>query len=334
MTTAHPNESQTNTGYLFDNAGEQNQVSRLKAQPYLLGHSDDEELRLRRQAAELRHESAWLFDRIGLGAGSRAIDLGCGPQGVLDLLSERVGSTGHVTGIDTNPESVAMAQRFVDEQALENVEVVHRDATATGLPGASFDLVHARLVLVNVPYVDAVVREMVRLARPGGVVASHEADYLSHFCDPPLRAWDRLFEIFKGYSSANGIDLFVGRRTHRLFREAGLVDIEVNPVIHVYPHGHNRRAIFWHFLQNVRDRLLEQELIAESEFSGLMAELKEHLDRPGTLVVSHLFFQVWGRKPLSHKSEEQSLVTERVRSRALDKSESLIKSRPVLRKAS
>jgi SAM-dependent methyltransferase len=278
-------------------SAEQSQELRSEARPYLLGHSEDEELRLRRQAEELRPESAWLFDRIGLGAGSRAIDLGCGPQGVLDLLSERVGSTGHVIGLEGNGDSVAMARRFVADRGLKNVEVVQGDATATGLPGASFDLIHARLVLVNVPYVEAVVREMVLLARPGGVVASHEADYLSHFCDPPLRAWDRLFEIFKAYSSANGIDLFVGRRMHRLFRQAGLVDIQVNPVIHVYPHGHNRRAIFWHFLQNVRDRLLEDELIAESEFSDLMAELKEHLDRPDTLVVSHLFFQVWGRKP-------------------------------------
>jgi hypothetical protein len=129
------------------------------------------------------------------------------------------------------------------------------------------------------------------------MVASHEADYLPHFCDPPLRAWDRLLEIFKTYSAANGIDLFIGRRTHRLFREAGLVNIEANPLIHVYPHGHNRRTIFLHFLQNVRDQILEQGLITESEFSELTAELKQHLDRPDTLVVSHLFFQVWGRKP-------------------------------------
>ena len=282
---------------------ERNQEVRLQAQPYLLGYSEDEELRLRRQAGELRQESASLFDRVSLGAGSRAIDLGCGPQGVLDLLSERVGSAGRVVGLERNRKSVEMAKRFVADRGLKNVEVVQGDATATRLPGASFDLVHARLVLVNVPYVDSVVREMVRLARPGGVVASHEADYVSHFCDPPLPAWDRLFEIFKAYSFANGIDLSVGRRTHRLFREAGLVDIEVNPVIHVYPHGHNRRAIFWHFLQNVRDRVLEQELITESEFSELTAELKEHLDRPDTLVVSHLFFQVWGRKPLSQKLE-------------------------------
>ena len=277
---------------------EQNQDLQRQGEQYLLGHSEAEDLRLRKQAEELRRESAWLLDRTGVAPGDWAIDLGCGPQGVLDLLSERVGSTGHVIGIERNHDSVAMARRFVADRGLTNVEVLQADATATELPAASFDLVHARLVLVNVPDVEAVVREMVRLARPGGVVASYEADYVSHFCDPPLRAWDRLFEIFKEYASANGIDLFVGRRTHRLFREAGLVDIEVNPVVHVFPPGNNRRAIFWDFLENVRGRVLEQELITESEFSELIAELKEHLDRPDTLVVSHLFFQVWGRKPV------------------------------------
>jgi SAM-dependent methyltransferase len=265
---------------------------------YLLGHSENEASRLRRQAEELRPESAWLFDRLKLSSGDRAIDLGCGPQGVLDLLSERVGLKGSVVGVEKNDLSVEIAKRFVADRKFNNVEVMQGDATATGLPGASFDLVHARFVLVNVPNVEEAVYEMTRLARPGGLVVSHEADYLSHFCDPPLPAWDRLFEVFEKYSSANGIDLFVGRRTHRLLRDAGLIDIEVNPIIRVFPHGHNRRMIFWDFLQNVRDRILEQKLIDEPEFDELTTELKEYLDRPNTLVVSHLFFQVWGRKPM------------------------------------
>ena len=68
------------------------------------------------------------------------------------------------------------------------------------------------------------------------------------------------------YSSANCIDLFVGLRTHRLFREADLMDIEVNPMIRIFPHGHHRRMILWDFLQNVRDRILKQALSDESEF--------------------------------------------------------------------
>jgi hypothetical protein len=56
--------------------------------------------------------------------GSRAIDLGCGPQGVLDLLSERVGATGHVTGVERNGESLATARRFVADRALQNVTLL------------------------------------------------------------------------------------------------------------------------------------------------------------------------------------------------------------------
>ena len=70
---------------------EQSQILTPNPELYLLGHSYDEERRLKKQAEELRQESARMFDRIGIEKGSRAIDLGCGPQGVLDLLSERVG---------------------------------------------------------------------------------------------------------------------------------------------------------------------------------------------------------------------------------------------------
>ena len=109
---------------------ERNQDLQRHDEQYLLGHSEDEELRLRRQAEELRQESAWFFDRIGLGSGSRAIDLGCGPQGVLDLLSERVGPSGHVICIERNGASVAIARRFVADRGLKNVEVFEGAAGA------------------------------------------------------------------------------------------------------------------------------------------------------------------------------------------------------------
>jgi len=264
---------------------------------YLLGHSGAEEDRIRKQVHELASEAVWLLDRLDIRPGSRAIDLGCGPQGILDLLSERVGSHGRVVGLEKDGNFASLARKFVAERRLDNVEVLEGDAKSTRLPRTSFDVVHARLLLVNVPEPERVVEEMVALLRPGGILASHEADYLSHVCDPPSAAWNRLFEIYEAYSRANGIDLFVGRRTHRMFRDAGIVDIQVNPVIHVYPSGHNRRTIFWDFIRNVRDRVVSAGLIRDAELTTLMEELRRHLDEPRTLVVSHLFFQLWGRKP-------------------------------------
>jgi ubiquinone/menaquinone biosynthesis C-methylase UbiE len=56
----------------------------------------------------------------------------------------------------------------VTKQGLTNVEVIQADARYTGLPPASFDVAHARTVLVNVPDPGAVLADMTRLVRPGG----------------------------------------------------------------------------------------------------------------------------------------------------------------------
>ena len=53
---------------------------------YALGRDPAESARLRRQSDELRVDSAALLDRVGLRPGQSAIDLGCGPSGILELL--------------------------------------------------------------------------------------------------------------------------------------------------------------------------------------------------------------------------------------------------------
>jgi hypothetical protein len=112
----------------------------------------------------------------------------------------------------------------------------------------------------------------------------------------PSPAWDRLFEAFEAYSRANGIDLVVGRKTHRMLRSAGITDVRVNPVVHVYPPGHGRRTIFWDFIRNTRERLVRSRLISEQEVDALLDDLRRDLDDPGRLVVSHPYFHVSGRK--------------------------------------
>jgi hypothetical protein len=70
------------------NKAKKAKVVRSKTDPYLLGRNRHELERLRRQVHELHGESRWLLDRISIRRGAKAIDLGCGPQGIVDLLSE------------------------------------------------------------------------------------------------------------------------------------------------------------------------------------------------------------------------------------------------------
>src|SRR5439155_23319232 len=173
---------------------------------YALGSSQGESARLQRQAEELAADSAVLLDRVGLLAGQSAIDLGCGPRGVLDLVAERVAPAGRVVGLDSDPAHAAMAAEFAAGRRLGGVEVITAAARSSGLPPGSFDLVHARTLLVNLPAPAGVAAAMTRLARPGGWVACMEPDTEHALCYPPHPAFDRLHDIFTVAFRRNGGD--------------------------------------------------------------------------------------------------------------------------------
>src|ERR671912_1650428 len=91
---------------------------------YFLGYSPSEQERLRWQAQQLAHEARWLLDQIGLAPGARVVEIGCGPQGCLDLLAERVGSEGSVVGVERGEDAVDLARRFARERELGKVEAL------------------------------------------------------------------------------------------------------------------------------------------------------------------------------------------------------------------
>ncbi|HSZ50682.1 MAG TPA: methyltransferase domain-containing protein [Caulobacteraceae bacterium] len=264
---------------------------------YFLGYRTAEQQRLQRQADELAAESVWLFDTIGSLEGKEVLEIGCGPRGCLDLLSARVGPSGRVVGLERSPEAVELAKRMVAERGLSNVEVVCGDAKSSGLPPARFDLVTSRLVLVNVPDPKQVVSEATRLARPGGAVAFHEADWLAFICDPPSAGWTGFVDRFVRYSEANGIDLFVGRKLPRLLRRAGLTDVSVRPILHVLPPEHARRPLVLQVADNLKDRMISEGHLTEAEYAELRQDLARCIADPETFVIHGPYFQAWARKP-------------------------------------
>lgn len=263
---------------------------------YALGSSLDESARLQRQADELAADSAALLDRVGLRPGHRVIDLGCGPRGILDMLAERVCPAGQVVGLDADPAHAAMAAEFTAARGLRGVEIMTADARSTGLPPGSFDLVHARTLLVNLPEPAEVAAEMMRLARPGGWVASMEPDTEHVLCYPPHPAFDRLCEIFTVVFSRNGADPWIGRRVAGLFRQAGLEDVGTEARVQMYPLANSRRTIRLDLVRIMRPQVVEMGLASVAELNELDTAARAHLNDPHTIVMSGLLFLTWGRK--------------------------------------
>jgi ubiquinone/menaquinone biosynthesis C-methylase UbiE len=265
---------------------------------YALGANPAETARLRRQSEELKPEAMAMLAEVGLRPGQAGIDLGCGPSGILDLLAAAVGPDGLVVGVDSDPGHVAVARSLAAAQGLANVEVINADARRTGLTAGSFDLVHTRTLLINIPQPEAVIAEMVRLARPGGWVGSQEPDVGCALCHPQLPEWDRMLDLFRASFVRNGADCLVGRRLPELLREAGLEDIRVQVHAGSYPAGHTRRTLLPDLVRSLWPAILELGQASEPELAALDTAVRSHLADPRTLMMPHLLVTVTARKPV------------------------------------
>ena len=269
-----------------------------QAEEYILGTSSTEQKRLLNQGALFEAEACWLLDRVGLQAGGRALDLGCGPLGILHLLADRVGLTGEVVGVDREARLLDMTRTIVADRRLQNVQVLQGDATATGLPRATFDLVHERLVLMMTPHTERVVAEMVALTRPGGVVVLQDFDVVSLVCEPPHPAWLPLLNTYHRVYQARGLDGYLGRRLSKLLREAGLVEVQAKVHAQVSHAGEFGQMLFLEIIEGLRDHIIADGLYTLDDLTALVEALRKHLNTPGTFVVQPLLFQVWGHKPV------------------------------------
>ena len=138
---------------------------------YFLGHSSEERRRLQQQARELAGDSIWLFEQVPLSVGPRVVEIGCGPQGCLEILSDRVGPTGSVIGIDFVPDMIARATTSAAAAGLSNVRFLEGMIEALPLADESVDVVISNGVVNLSPRKARVLAEAFRVLRAGGRLA-------------------------------------------------------------------------------------------------------------------------------------------------------------------
>jgi ubiquinone/menaquinone biosynthesis C-methylase UbiE len=264
---------------------------------YLLESSRAETERLRLQARVWEPETEAMLDLIGVQPGWSCIDLGCGALGIVGPLSRRVGSEGRVVGMDLDANSLVSIRAYVREEGLTNVEIVEGDAYNTGLSSGSFDLVHVRFVFAPVGRDDALLAEMLRLVRPGGIVAIQEPDAAPWNCFPPHESWSRLKGAILQAFKQGGGDFNAGQRTYGMLHRAGLEDVRVRAAVVALQNSHPYMRLPVLFANSLRKRLLDGGILREDELDRLIADCEQIATDPDTFVVGFMVTQVWGRKP-------------------------------------
>jgi ubiquinone/menaquinone biosynthesis C-methylase UbiE len=107
-----------------------------------------------------------LADISGVGAGQSVLDVACGTGIVARTVADRLGGTGRVVGVDINDGMLAVARRV-----RPDLDWRRADVAELPFPDGSFDTVLCQMALMFFPDRGGALREMARVARPGGAIA-------------------------------------------------------------------------------------------------------------------------------------------------------------------
>jgi SAM-dependent methyltransferase len=261
----------------------------------------DEGYLLDNQASEAGHRFdalAALFDPstfrhltdLGIAPGWSCWEIGAGGPSVPRWLGSQVGPSGRVLATDVDISWARAAHGGI-------VEVREHDIAGNEPPAESFDLVHARLVLVHVIDRDRALYNAVRSLRPGGWLLLEDADPAIQ----PLSCLDvqapedelanKIRAGFRTLLAQRGVDLAYGRKLPRLMRSAGLADVGADAY---FPISNPAcRLLETATISHIRDGLVTQGVATSEEIDQHLANVASgRLDLAQPPMIS-----AWGRRP-------------------------------------
>jgi demethylmenaquinone methyltransferase / 2-methoxy-6-polyprenyl-1,4-benzoquinol methylase len=115
----------------------------------------------------------FLVSRVNVGAGDRVLDVASGTAAVAIELVRRHGCS--VVGLDQSPEMLAEGRIRIERAGLAGrIELVEGRAEELPFEAASYDALTFTYLLRYVDDPGATLKELARVVRPGGTIASLE----------------------------------------------------------------------------------------------------------------------------------------------------------------
>ena len=235
---------------------------------YTMGYSEEFLQLLKRRNVESNAQHLLPHLKPGL----RVLDVGCGP-GTISLGLARAVEPGEVQGIDIEESQIMMARASAEAGGHSNAEFQVGDATDLPFDDNYFDIAHTHAVLMHIPDTDKTLSEVIRVLKPGGILASREMITLASFVGPSEALDPESWETFGKLVAARGGHPNMGLDLKNIFVNAGFVDVQASASFDVFSTSED--VAFFHAFVN--EWFLSDEVIAPATQFGLAT--KEQFER-------------------------------------------------------
>jgi len=220
-------------------------------------HGHHESVLRSHNVRDVANSAAYL--RPHLHDGIRLLDVGAGPGSItVDFASV----VAHVTATEIDEAALSLSRELAAERGLTNLDFSVEDVHGLRFADDSFDVVHAHQVLQHVGDPVQALREMRRVAVPGGVVAARDADYAGFLSFPVLPELERWLDLYRRAARANGGEPDAGRRLLSWARAAGFEDVEATASTWCYATPEQRAWWGGMWADRIRESALARQLVA------------------------------------------------------------------------
>ena len=266
---------------------------------YMLNHDAKEWDRLKHQHHLWRDTLLDHLPRLGIRAGSRILEVGCGSGILLRDLAEIAGSSGRTVGLERDAAAVAHARHTVSVSPELETEVVQGDIfeLEAGDLGGPFDLVVARWVLDWLPERREALRRMAEQVKPGGYLLIQDYNYDAIRVEPSQPGLVKLFTTMPKAYAQHGGDAWYTVRLAQEFHRLGWITESVTPICRA---GGPESAVFqWaeRFFRDYVQHIVDDGLLTQDEGDAAVAGWDTAVTTPGSLFFSPLIVTVVGRRP-------------------------------------
>jgi ubiquinone/menaquinone biosynthesis C-methylase UbiE len=167
-------------------------------------------------------------ERLHLSPGTRVLDVCCGSGASAIPAAEIVGPSGSVVGVDLAENLLELALAKANQHGLDNIEFRSADLTQLPFDESTFDVAVCVFGIFFVPDMDAALRELKRVVRPGGRLAV--TTWGPRFFEPASSAfWNSVRsvspDLYKSFNPWDRISTVEAVRS--LFVSAGLPEVKV-----------------------------------------------------------------------------------------------------------
>jgi ubiquinone/menaquinone biosynthesis C-methylase UbiE len=188
---------------------------------YVLGHSDRELERLRRQGALFSDLTRDLLVRAGLKKAMHVLDIGCGVGDVSLIAADLVSQEGTVKGIDPAAEALAIARMRLDADGKPWASF--SPGTLESLEDCSqFDAVIGRFILIHLANPAEALSGLRNRLRTGAILSFIEFDLSTAAVHPPLTFFQQCIGWVGEVYRRSGRQRDMGVALFSTFRAAGL----------------------------------------------------------------------------------------------------------------